>query len=63
MDEDYKIIQYFEYDHLPFELHRISKPFYQLAITMVDTLPHNTEKYFALRKLLEAKDCAVRAAL
>ena len=29
----------------------------------VDTLPSNPERTVALRKLLEAKDCAVRALL
>ena len=30
---------------------------------MIDKLPRNAERTVALRKLLEAKDCAVRASL
>ena len=41
----------------------VSKPFGELAQTIVDTLPSNPERTVALRKLLEAKDCAVRALL
>lgn len=63
MIEDYKILEYFKYDHLPTKLQNISKPFYELAVVIVNASPDNTEKYFALRKLLEAKDCAVRSML
>jgi hypothetical protein len=34
-----------------------------LASDIVAHLPRNPERTVALRKLLEAKDCAVRAAL
>lgn len=60
---DNKLIQFFEYSHLPEKLQAISKPFGQLAFQIVDTLPDNPERDMALRKLLEAKDCAVRANL
>jgi hypothetical protein len=56
-------MQFFAYAHLPERLQAISKPFGDLAQTMEDTLPGNPEKTVALRKLLEAKDCAVRAVL
>lgn len=56
------IMQYFKYAHLPVELQDVSKPFCVLA-DYVDTLPECEEKRVALRKLLEAKDAAVRAAL
>jgi hypothetical protein len=49
--------------HLPAHLQEISKPFGDLAQHIVDTLPPNPERTVALRKLLEAKDCAVRANL
>lgn len=55
--------QFFSYEHLPEELQNISSPFYRLATTIIDTLPQNPERTVALRKLLEAKDCAVRASL
>jgi len=55
------IMQFFAYDHLPAHLQTISKPFGELAQTLFKTLPANPERTTALRKLLEAKDCAVRA--
>ena len=57
------IIQFFAYEHLPERLQEISKPFGELAISIVSTLPRNPERTVALRKLLEAKDAAVRAKL
>lgn len=57
----HSLLQFFGYSHLPDELQEISKPFCDLA-TQIDTiLPNNAEKTTALRKLLESKDCAVRA--
>ena len=58
-----RMLQFFEYAHLPPHLQEISKPFGDLAHYMVDTLPMNPERTAGLRKLLEAKDCAVRAQL
>lgn len=57
------IMQFFAYDHLPTTLQDVSRPFCQLATRMVKTLPRNPERTVALRKLLEAKDAAVRALL
>ena len=57
------ILQFFEYAHLKEPLQAISKPFNELAKRIVDALPCNPERTVALRKLLEAKDAAVRAAL
>ena len=57
------IMQFFAYAHLPPHLQEISKPFGELAQWMVDNLPSNPELSAGLRKLLEAKDCAVRAKL
>jgi len=57
------IMQFFAYSHLPGQLQRISAPFGQLAEAIVEHLPRNPERTVALRKLLEAKDAAVRAAL
>jgi hypothetical protein len=37
--------------------------FYELACYIVTALPRNAERTVALRKLLEAKDAAVRANL
>lgn len=55
------IEQFFTYLHLPFELQMVSEPFCSLADSLVRTLPSNPERTVALRKLLEAKDAAVRA--
>ena len=57
------IIKYFTYEHLSKKLQEISRPFSELAYALEETLPKNPEKSVALRKLLEAKDAAVRAAL
>lgn len=56
-------MQFFAYEHLPSHLQEVSKPFGDLARLIVDTLPRNPERTVALRKLLEAKDAAVRAKL
>lgn len=54
------IMKYFKYDHLPSHLQNISEPFFKLA-QQVCSYPNNAERSTCLRKLLEAKDCAVRA--
>lgn len=58
---DDAILRYFHYAHLPVFLQSASKPFCDLARMIVETLPRNAERSVALRKLLEAKDAAVRA--
>lgn len=58
-----RMLQFFEYAHLPEHLREVSKPFGDLADKIAETLPSNPERTVALRKLLEAKDCAVRAKL
>lgn len=55
------IMQYFEYLHLPVKLQKISKPIGDLAKYIDSVLPDCAEKSDGLRKLLEAKDCLVRA--
>lgn len=55
------LMQFFTYDHLPEKLQAISKPFCDLARQICEILPDNPERTTALHKLLEAKDCAVRA--
>ncbi|MFG1776600.1 hypothetical protein ACGFIG_09245 [Micromonospora sp. NPDC049048] len=57
------IARYFAYDHLPQHLQAVSKPCHDLAEQMIGTLPDGPELTAGLRKLLEAKDCFVRAAL
>lgn len=58
-----RMTQFFQYEHLPPHLQVASKPFCDLATLVVDTFPQNPERTVALRKLLEAKDAAVRSVL
>lgn len=72
------IMQFFAYEHLQPKLQAVSKPFCELARALVAEpadagviaadvtgfpLPLNAERTVALRKLLEAKDAAVRASI
>lgn len=57
------IMKHFAYEHLSEKLQEISKPICKIARAYEDTLPDSAEKSAGLRKLLEAKDCLVRAAL
>lgn len=60
MDED-RMLKWFAWDHLPQHLQYISQPFASLAQEVIDTVEPGAERTVALRKLLEAKDAAVRA--
>lgn len=56
------LMQFFSFEHLPEGKGKeTSKMFHGLAQQINDNLPDNPEKTTALRKLLEAKDCAVRS--
>lgn len=58
------LLRYFDFDHLPFgPLRETSARFHELAWDVIQMLPRSAERTVALRKLLEAKDAAVRAAL
>lgn len=57
------IMANFKYAHLPVHLQAASRPFCELAEHLEAVLPAGAEKATALRKLLEAKDAGVRAAL
>lgn len=57
------IMQFFAYAHLPPFLQEVSRPFGEMAEWIARELPRNPERTVALRKLLEAKDAAVRAKL
>lgn len=56
------ILRFFGYEHLPPHLQETSKKFHTLAMGLME-LPRNAERSVALRKLLESKDAAVRAAM
>lgn len=57
------LLRYFAFAHLPPRLQAVARPFAELANTLVETLPAGPETTVAVRKLLESKDAAVRAAL
>jgi hypothetical protein len=57
------LLRYFAYEDLDAHLAWFSAPFHHLAHEMVDHLPDGPELTAGLRKLLESKDCMLRAAL
>lgn len=57
------IMRFFEHSHLPADLRAVAAPISKLAEEMDSGLPDGAEKSAGLRKLLEAKDCFVRARL
>lgn len=57
------VLKFFTWEHLPPDLQEVSKPFATLALHVAERNPDNAETTVALRKLLEAKDAAVRASL
>lgn len=63
MDEEYPVLRFFAYEHLPLRLIEVSRPFHDLAHDLARHVAPDPELEVALRKLLEAKDAAVRAAL
>jgi hypothetical protein len=65
-----QLMDFFEYNHLPSHLKELSKPCADLADHMIGKFaqsvvhPNDNEELIAgLRKLLEAKDCFVRALI
>ena len=58
-----RLMKFFTYAHLPKPLMDASTPCCDLAFEMDTALPESAEKTAGLRKLLEAKDCFVRARL
>jgi transglutaminase-like putative cysteine protease len=63
MSAESELLSFFTYEHLPPRLQEVSRRFAELAAEVARALPSNREKTVALRKLLEAKHCAVRAVL
>ena len=58
-----RMLRWFEWKHLPSPLAAVSEHFGTLAHKIVETVDAGPERTVALRKLLEAKDAAVRAKL
>jgi hypothetical protein len=56
------ILQHFRYEHLPPHLQEVSKPICEQAHALARNLD-GPELTAGLRKLLEAKDCFVRAVI
>lgn len=63
MEKQEAIFQFFRFAHLPEHLQAVSQMFHHTAQRIIRELPRNPERTVALRKLLEAKDAAVRARL
>ena len=57
------LLKHFAFDHLPADLAGVSRGFHDLAHALLPLVEDGPELTAGLRKLLEAKDCAVRAAL
>lgn len=57
------LLKFFAYEHLPPQLQKVSAQFAALASWIAANLPPGPERTVSLRKLLEAKDCAVRTML
>jgi len=57
------VLKFFKYDHLPKDLQAVSKECHDMAHNMVINCKQSPELTVGLRKLLEAKDCFVRANL
>ena len=58
-----RMMRWFDYNHLPQPLKSVSQQFHMLALNVVEDIEPGPERTVALRKLLEAKDAAVRAKL
>jgi hypothetical protein len=58
-----KLVKWFQSSHLPTDLQEAAAPCAELADLMDAVLPESAEKTAGLRKLLEAKDCFVRAKI
>lgn len=58
-----RLLKWFRFAHLPQHLQEVSAPCAELATKMDEALPESAEKTAGMRKLLEAKDCFVRAKL
>lgn len=58
------MLDLFAYEHLPEHLQQLSKPFHDLAHEVAErSTERPAEQMTCLRKLREAKDCAVTMAI
>lgn len=58
-----RMLKWFVFSHLPAPLQTVSIPFWELAKLITEIIESGPERTVALRKLLEAKDAAIRAAV
>jgi len=59
-----KLLKWFSYQHLAKEeVRAVSRRFSIMAQMIIESMPPCAERTACMRKLLEAKDCAVRATL
>lgn len=57
------LLRWFDYEHLPEHLQPVSRIFHTAAHGIVEAGTDGAELSTSLRKLLEAKDAGVRAAI
>jgi len=55
------LLQYFTYKDLPENQRKVALQFHDLAVNIYDTIPRNRQAIASLEKLLESRDCALRA--
>lgn len=58
-----RMLKWFSYEHLKDPLKRVSVEFHDLAVWLCQEVESGPERTACLRKLLEAKDAAVRAKI
>lgn len=58
-----RMMKWFDFSHLPEDLQKVSGKFHILATAICAEITPGPERTVALRKLLEAKDAAVRSKL
>ena len=56
-----RMFKHFSFAHLPDHLASVSKIFHDAVVSLCESTEPGPERTVALRKLLEAKDAAVRA--
>jgi hypothetical protein len=61
--EEERMLKWFAFAHLPAHLQVVSVAFHELACHLCLQVQAGPERTVALRKLLEAKDAAVRATV
>jgi hypothetical protein len=62
-DTGERMMKWLSYEHLPEELQGCVKSYRKLGTTICQLIPAGPERTVALRKLVESKDCAVRAII